>query len=571
MNRIPRDAMHATAPREPGQLTGSGGFSPRPTSGPVNHGGPLLVTADRIRTFGPEAAPADALLIQDGRVRALGRAPDLARLRPAERLDLTGTTITPGLADSHIHITEWAIARLEADLSRAVGPAEAAATLGAHAARRPAGWLKGRGWNPHRWSETPHRSHLDQVIGDRPAALQSHDMHALWVSSAALRAAGIDAHTPDPEGGRIVRDAAGQPTGLLLENAGTLVTRVLPAPSFAETVDAVLDAQKALHAVGITAMHVLPGLFIPEPNALELLRSLRDQGHLTLRSLVHIPLDALDTAIEDGVRSGDGDDWLRIGGVKMFLDGALGSLTAWMQDPYENSASRGVQVLPADVFEATAQRAAHAGIATTVHAIGDAAVALALDVLCAPSLPRLRVPHRIEHVQCCPAGRLRDAGRVGVVASVQPSHLMTDWRAADRHWGARAQRTYAFRSLLDGGAVLAFGSDAPVEPPDPRHALYAAVARRDLEGHPAGGWQPPERLTLEQAFRASTSGPAAAAGWGDIGSLAPGALADFVAWTRDPFAMNENELLELECAATFAGGQPVHALPGIVTEAVLAN
>ncbi|MGD8278792.1 MAG: amidohydrolase [Gemmatimonadota bacterium] len=524
--------------------------------------GGLLVVADRVLTLdGSVASAPDAVLVRDGRVAAIGRAAGLRSVAPdVDVHEFPGGSVLPGLTDSHIHLTEWALALREADLSRAGSP-DAAAALAVEAAARTDGeWVRGRGWDPHRWGGTyPDRSRLDATLPDRPVVLQSHDMHALWVNGEALRRAGIGAGTADPEGGRILRDDAGEPTGVLLESAGALVTRVLPAPEEAAKEAAVLEAQARLHAWGITGVHAFPSIHIADPEPFAVLESLRGRDRLRLRVLHHLPLDHLDRAIADGVRSGDGDDWIRVGGVKMFLDGALGSRTAWMREPYAGSTDRGVQVIAEETFRAHVIRAAAAGIATTVHAIGDAAVARALDVLAAVPAKGLAVPHRIEHVQCCPPDRLTDAGRAGIVCSVQPSHLMTDWPIADRHWGAsRARTTYAFRSLAEHGAVLAFGSDAPVEPADPRLGLHAAVRRTDLEGRPAGGWQPAERLGIDAAFRGYTIGPAIVAGRPHGGRITVGAPADFAVWAGDPLRANGSDLLGLQCMATVVGGERVH-------------
>ncbi|HEX6063414.1 MAG TPA: amidohydrolase family protein, partial [Longimicrobiales bacterium] len=266
--------------------------------------------------------------------------------------------------------------------------------------------------------------------------------------------------------------------------------------------------------------------------------------------------DKLGDATRLGLRSGFGGDWLRIGGVKLFLDGALGSRTAWMREPYEDSSDVGVQVLARADFQEIVQRAAAAGIASVVHAIGDAAVAMAFEVLgAAPRLPTL--PHRVEHVQCFPADRaalLRD----GVICSVQPCHLMTDWRAADRHWGRRAAATYAFRTLIDGGAILACGSDAPVEPADPRLGLYAAVARRDAQHEPQGGWHAEQCIGAREVLSGYTLGAAQAAGaQGTQGVLQSGAFADFAVWAQDPLACAPEQLPGLEIAATVVNGEVV--------------
>ncbi len=525
----------------------------------------LLVIADRVHAPGmPATDAAQAVLIENDRVGAVGPADALRRAHPdAESIELPGTVITPGLCDAHIHLTEWALARRAVDLTAAESPAAAAAEVArAAAGRGPDEWLRGHGWNPHRWrDEAPHRTLLDQAAPGRAVALQSHDMHALWASSPALERAGIGADTPDPDGGRIVRDPDGTPTGLLLENAARLVIAAVPAPGLRSVCDVVLDAQSALHRLGVTAVHSFPGIHVPEPDPLPVLESLRAEDRLRLRVLQHIRLERLDHAIAVGLRSGFGGDWIRIGGVKMFLDGALGSRTAWMRAPYVGEAHCGIRVLDTPDFRDAVRQAAEHGIATTVHAIGDAAVALAFTVLSDEALRVAALPHRVEHVQCCPDDVLEVPGRAGIVCSVQPCHLITDWRVADRHWGAdRAARTYAFASLLRHGAVLAFGSDAPVEPADPRLGLHAATSRTDLDGQPDGGWNDRERIDAATAFAAYTRGPAFAAGLdGRLGTLRPGAFADLVAWQGDPLDLTQRGALDLQCAATFVGGHIVHS------------
>ena len=522
----------------------------------------LLVQARRVRTLDPgqpAEAFADAALLRHGRIAAVGRRDALRAAAPgAPLLDLGSSVLTPGFTDAHIHLTEWALARHEVALDEADTPAEAAA-LGAAGRPGAGGWIRGRGWNPHRWGGAyPAAGVLDAAVGGRLVALQSHDMHALWVSGAALARAGIHAATPDPPGGRIVRGPDGAPTGVLLEHAGQLVTACIPTPASGAVADAVVEAQAALHRLGITGVHSLPGLAVPEPDPLPILTALRAEGRLALRVLQHIRLERLDAALALGLRSGFGGGGIRIGAVKFFLDGALGSRTAWMRAPYEGGTDVGVRMYDTADFREHVARAAAGGLAAVVHAIGDAAVAQALDVLGDPALRVAALPHRIEHVQCCPPERLADAGRLGVVCSVQPAHLCTDWPVVDAHWGAaRARGTYAFRSLAAGGAVLAFGSDAPVEPVDPRLALHAALTRTDRTGQPQGGWQPGERMDRLAALLAYTAGPASAAGAAGVeGVIRPGARADLAAWSADPLA-EEVAPLELACRAVLVGGAVV--------------
>lgn len=528
---------------------------------------PLIVRASVTRVApgetarrGGVAAGADGLLVRHGRIAAVGAVDELRAAAPdAEPLDLPGLTVTPGLTDSHVHLVEWALALEGVDLTATRSPAEAAAAVAAHAGPGRADWIVGRGWNPHQWVEHPDRQALDQVLPDRPVVLQSLDMHSLWANTAALRAAGIDRGTREPEGGRIERDERGDPTGVLRDNAMPLLQQAVPQPAPGARRAALLLAQRALHRWGITGVHTV------EPDSLGLLESMRGDGLLRLRILQHLPIARLDEAIRLGLRSGFGSDWLRIGGIKMFLDGALGSLTALLRDPYTGTAgARGVSTLaPGDFREAT-RRGAAAGLSMTVHAIGDAAVDLALDVLGGPEATVTGpVPHRVEHVQLVGPDRLGhgngapDPAFRGLVCSVQPSHLMTDWPAVDRHWGDRGRWAYAFRSLEAAGAVLALGSDAPVDPPDPRLGLYAAVARRSPDGRPEAGWYPAEGLSVERALAGYTTGAARAAGDPRQGRLTPGAFADLVAWDRDPLESAAEELRDMRAVLTMIGGEVV--------------
>lgn len=525
----------------------------------------VLVLGDRIH-LAPglaDVAPtaAGGLLVRGGRVEAVADEATLrARAPGADVLDLTGLTVTPGLTDSHVHLLEWALSRRGVDLTGTRSPGDAAQAVADAARGAPgSGWIVGRGWNPHRWSESPHRRHLDPLVPDRPVLLQSLDMHSLWANTAALRAAGIDAGTPDPFGGRIEREPDGGATGVVRDNAMPLLQALVPAPSDDERRAALLEAQTALHRWGITGVHTV------EPDSLAILDSVAARGDLRLRVLQHLPVARLDDAVRLGVRSGFGGEWVRIGGVKMFLDGALGSLTALLREPYIGSDDRGVATLDAAEFRDAVRRGTAAGLAMTVHAIGDAAMDLALDVLGNEGRTlQSPVPHRIEHAQLIGADRLGAGGAApdpafrGLVCSVQPSHLMTDWPAIDRHWGDRGRWAYAFRSIEAAGSTLALGSDAPVDPPDPRLGLYAAVTRQDRDGGPAGdGWYGEERLSAERALAGYTTGAARAAGDGRQGRLTPGGFADLVAWDQDPCDTAPEALLGIRVMLTMVGGDVV--------------
>jgi predicted amidohydrolase YtcJ len=467
------------------------------------------------------------VLWEDGRIRMVGPADKLERAasRRIPRYHLPDALVTPGLTDGHTHLSLWALNRHRVQLAGLRTADEALKRIASAPVSR--GWVIGQGWDANGWPKPPDRQSLDRVQ-DAPVYLDSLDVHAAWVNTAALKIAGISRATPDPSGGRIVRDGNGEPTGLLLERAVELVAAHLPSPSERRLDDALREAQSEAHRLGVTGVHNVEGMSV-----LAAFQRLDRAGELRLRVLFHPPVAALPQLVRDGTRSGQGSDWLMIGGVKMFLDGSLGSRTAWMLEPYAGTRDRGMPLTTEPEARVAMTTAADAGLATTVHAIGDAAVRRALDLVSA--LPRLVLPHRIEHFQCVHPLDVARAAQLGLIVSMQPAHLLTDIPLVDRHWGTRGEGAYAFRSLLNAGAHLVFGSDVPVASIDPREGVYAALERADSEGVPAGGWNKTQRLGLLETLRAYTVEPARAAGAGNRrGMLAPGYDADLVAWSVDP-------------------------------------
>jgi len=513
----------------------------------------LIVRARRIHVLG-DGSPVEALLVRGGRIAAAGGFDEVRGMAmPGARVeDLRDAVVTPGLVDAHVHLTTYGLSLRRLDLNAAATLRDALEMIG-RAASAGEGWVRGIGWDVHRWGRLPNAEDLDAVCPHRPCYFQSHDIHGAWLNSRALELCGITGDTADPEGGCIVRDHGGWPTGVLLEKAMTLAERHLPPESPAERRDALLEAQRELHRLGLTGVHSV------EVTGLEDFSALAEDGALRLRVLQAIQLARLSAAIETGVRSGFGGEWLRVGGVKMFLDGALGSRTAWLREPYVGNDGVGISTLPPDEFRHHVARAAEAGLASTVHAIGDAAVALAIDVLGSVAPPRT-MPHRIEHLQLCPPDLWERAGRSGIVASMQPVHLMTDIPAAETHWGhERSRSAYPFAAVARAGMPLAFGSYVPVETVDPRPGLFAAVARVGWDGEPAGGWFAEHAISAEAALRAYTEGPAHAAGLSHrTGRLLPGYDADLVAWDRDPLDCAPGELREMSCVATLVAGETVH-------------
>jgi predicted amidohydrolase YtcJ len=420
----------------------------------------------------------------------------------------------PGLTDAHIHLESLARMKIEVDLEATRSLEDALARVRRHAAKLPKdAWIVGRGWYNDAWRDPrfPDRRSLDEVGAGRPAFLVRKDAHSAWVSSTALAAAGIADGTPDPPGGVIDRDGAGEATGILRENAMDLVRRRAPRPS-EDRMDAAMAATlRDLSRLGITSVHSMD-----RPIAFASLSRLHGRGPLPVRVTWNLPAARLEHAERLGLRGGVGDDRLRIWGVKAFLDGSLGSRTAEMLD------GSGVPVLPQDELVDLARRCAASDLSLCLHAIGDAAVRRALDALepLAGASPRWRP--RIEHAQCVDPADVPRFGRAGVIASMQPIHAVADRELADREWPERARHAYAWRRLRDAGAVLAFGSDAPVESADPLVGLEAATSWRRR-----AGWYPELALTPAQALRAYTVGPAYATGMEDrLGRLRPGLLCD---------------------------------------------
>ncbi|MEP7175540.1 MAG: amidohydrolase [Gemmatimonadales bacterium] len=471
----------------------------------------------------------DGIWWQDGRIRAVGAADEVARGIPRGTpvFDLPDTLVTPGFVDCHTHFARWALGRRRVQLTGAATRDEAVRRVAAAIPHQ--GWVLGHGWDANEWRQSPDRAALDAVQA-APVHLDSLDVHAAWANSAALGLAGISRDTPDPFGGRIVRDAAGEPTGLLLERAVELMLPHLPVPPPALLDDALREAQVEAHRLGVTGIHDMEG-----DDDLAGFERLAARGELRLRVLFHPPVASLPSLLRRGARSGAGSDWLRLGGVKLFLDGSLGSRTAWMLEPYAGSRDRGMAITSAEEAGEAMRAAAAGGLASTVHAIGDAAVRRALDLM--TPLPRVALPHRIEHFQCVSDADLGRAAAAGLTVSMQPAHLLTDIPLVDRHWGARGEGAYAFASLGRMGTQIVFGSDAPVASLDPREGLFAALERRGDGDAPAGAWHPEERLSFRQAVGAYTVGAAVANGVSDrAGTLAPGRDADLVAWSFDPAA-----------------------------------
>lgn len=532
----------------------------------------LILFNGKLWTQDPATPAATALAIRSGRFLAVGSDDDIRALRTSrtQLIDLGGRRVLPGLTDAHFHFRGWAMSRRRlrlAGMPSLVAVTEAVAVAAQRA--RPGQWIRGQGWNETNWPEQrfPTRHDLDAAAPDSPVYLVRSDLHLAVANSAVLRLAGITSATPDPPAGVIDRDAAGHPTGVLRDEAMKLVDAVIPHASEAEVDAAMRDAIAEAHRLGLTGVHDFRSTGISEgQTAWAAWQRLWSRGELSLRVWSHIAGDALDGAIDLGLRTGFGDDRLRIGGLKLFSDGSLGARTAWMLESYRDGGA-GLPIVPMDEIADKVERAHAAGISVAIHAIGDRAVRELLDVF-TEVLPRARqstgtqplAPHRIEHVQHSHPQDLVRLGELGLVASVQAIHMEDDIGLVERAIGVeRARWTYAFRTLIESGAVLALGSDCPVASPNPFEGMHAAVARQRLNGQPAGGWQPEQRLTVAEAVAGYTSGPAYATGLSDrLGSITPGKLADLVVLDRDIFAVPPAEIARTQAAMTVFDGGIVH-------------
>jgi predicted amidohydrolase YtcJ len=516
----------------------------------------------KIHTLWNDYPFATTLHFFDGKVLGVDETP------PARNVlveDMQGGIIIPGLTDAHIH-WEWTALNLKRiDVMELRSKRESVERVRAAASgAQPGRWLTGFGWSQGIWEDTggdfPCAADLDAVAPNNPVYLSSRSGHAAWLNSAALKEAGIDDTTADPPGGSIQRDAKGKPTGILFEEAMALADRAVPQPLPEEIAAAMEEAQELAWRTGLTGIHDFD-----RPPAMEAMQLLLQRGTLGLRVLKNINDPFIHHAHGLRVRWGFGNDWLRIGGLKMFADGAIGALTARMLEPYAGQPdNRGIEVMPKDRMLELALEATYLGLPSTIHAIGDEAVRTVLDVLEEvrraeekKGIPRVDRRHRIEHVQCVHKDDVKRLAELDIIASMQPIHATADYPVADRYWGDRCALSYNPRVQIDAGARVAFGSDSPVEPFDPMKGIHAAVTRRRADGSPGpDGWYPDARLTVNEAILGYTQGPAWAAGMKDrLGVLRPGALADLVVLDRDPFTIPPDDLLNVRVLGTMVGGK----------------
>jgi predicted amidohydrolase YtcJ len=498
-----------------------------------------------VRTMEPSLPVARALAIAGEHV-AGGVGVHEASLPTPDVVDLRGRCVVPGFTDSHVHFPTWSLGRRDLSLDGVTSLTEALELVRSDPGGGP--WIRGQGWRDASWEAPPTKEALDEVTGERPAALWAKDLHSLWLNSAALTLAGGDL---DVEGGVVERDEHGEPTGVLREEAAWRFRGRFPSVPDEEWLDVTRAGVKLAHSRGATAVHDKDG-WVGAP---EIFQRLKERDGLTLRVWQSLPYAKLPELESLGLRSRVGDDFLRLGYLKVFMDGTLGSQTAWMLD------GSGVQITSGAELADIVARAARAGWPVGVHAIGDRANREALDAFEATrdEWQSRGLRPRVEHAQCLAPEDLPRFAELGVACSVQFSHAPSDRDLAERFWPDRLEGAYAFRSLLESGAVLANGSDAPIEELDPLAGIRAAVTRT-IDDRP--GWRMQEALTTAQALYATTVAPAWLAGDERTrGKLIPGYLADLVVLSRDPIECPPDELDSVEVVATMVGGRWVHEPP----------
>ncbi|MEO8000062.1 MAG: amidohydrolase [Gemmatimonadaceae bacterium] len=504
---------------------------------------------------------ADALAIAGDTIVAVGSSAEVKKLATAATnvIDAKGQFVAPGFIDSHVHFLQGGLALASVQLRDANTREEFVKRIADFAAKAtPGKWIERGDWDHELWGgEMPTREWIDAVTPNNPVWINRLDGHMALANSRALQLANITRDTPDVDGGTIVRDANGNPTGVFKDNAMQLVARAIPALTDAEWDVALRDAMRYVASHGVTSVHNM-GFW----EEYAVFKRAHDAGTLGTRIYAAVPLASWERLRDEIAENGAGDDWLRLGALKAFVDGSLGSHTAAMLEPFTDAPSdTGLLVNDVDDLYSWIRDADAAGLQSIVHAIGDRANRIQLDIyerVAAENGARDR-RFRIEHAQHLDAADVSRFGKLGVIASVQPYHAIDDGRWAERVIGPdRAQLTYAFRSLMDAGATVSFGSDWFVAPPIPLLGIDAAVTRRTLDGMNPGGWIPDQKVSVERSLRAYTT-DAAFAGFADgrVGSLARGKLADFVLIDRDVTRVTVDEIVSAHVVMTVVGGRVV--------------
>lgn len=536
-------------------------------SRPARPAADLVITRAAIWTGNPSQPDAQSLAIIGDRIVDVGGADQIERWRGPNTtvIDADLRRVVPGFNDAHVHFVDGGTELDNVDLKDADSQAELARRIGERARAKPGEWILGGNWDDQRWTPAalPTRQLIDDVTNGTPVFVSRYDGHMALANSAALGRAGITEHTPDPPGGALVREATtGFPTGILKDAAMDAVTRVIPKMTPERRLRAVKRALEHAATLGVTSVQDMN----PVPEDIAVYADLVNRGELTTR----IYAAPMETGWYDqarlGIHRAFGSPWLRLGAVKGYADGSLGSTTAYFFQPYTDApGTRGLlseEMQDVNQMRIRLMAADHAGLQLCIHAIGDAGISQVLDLV--DDIIRANGERdrrfRIEHAQHIAPKDFDRFARLHVVASVQPYHAIDDGRFAERRIGAeRVKTTYAFRTLLDKGVRLSLGTDWSVAPLNPMLTLYAATTRATLDGRNPGGWVPEQKITIAEAVAAYTSGSAFAEFQdADKGTLARGKLADLVILSADIFTIPPAQIKDVRVLTTIAGGKVVH-------------
>jgi len=529
-----------------------------------------IITNAKVYTVDAKQPWAEAVAVQGGRILFVGSGEEAMRHRGSgtKVIDAGGRLLLPGIEDSHVHFVSGSENLAKVDLAGTRNVEEVQARIRQFAREHPeATWIQGRGWMYGAFpGNMPHKKFLDEVVPDRPAIMSCADGHTSWVNSKALALAGIDRRTPDPENGTIVREANGEPTGALLEAADSLLERVLPRLTPDETLAALREGLREAAQFGVVRVHGMGGEF----EALDLLDQLRREGSLTVRLSVAMwvgspGLSAEDWKAYEDARLKYDDEWISLGGIKLMLDGVIDSMTGAMLEPYAGQReNKGKLFWNPEAFKKAVVEINARGIQASTHSIGDAAIRLTLDAyeLGARESGNRDLRNKIEHAEDIAASDLPRFGELGVIGSFQPLHANPEptWMGAwiENVGPEREQRAWAWKTVLDGGGRLAFGSDWPVVTIDPWLGMQVAVTRQDIEGRPAGGWLPQQRLSVADAVYAYTMGGAfAMRRETEEGSIEIGKLADLILVSQNIFEVEPGKIAETKSVLTMVGGRVV--------------
>jgi len=527
----------------------------------------LIIRNARIWTVDTARPEAQAVAILGDRIVAVGANQELdAWLGPETRvIDAAGKRLLPGFNDSHVHFVTGGARLDEVQLHEVTSPREFARRVAERAAKGAKGeWMVGGNWDETRWNppQIPTKDLIDPVTPDSPVAVSRYDGHMILANSLALKAAGITAQTPDPAGGVIVRDSRGNPTGALKDAAADLVLKIIPAPNHSQRRQAIERALQMAASVGVTSVQHMN----PEYADIAVYSELLDQGKLTTRVYAVPLISQFEDQVKIGIRHAFGNPWLRIGALKAYADGSLGSATAYFFEPLiDQPQNRGLLadlMHPVSSMQDRMAKADAAGLQLCAHAIGDAAISTILDIYSGIEKTHGKADRRwrIEHAQHMAAGDFDRFAGLRVIASVQPYHAIDDGRWAEARIGRdRAARTYAFRTFLNHGVRLAFGTDWYVAPLNPMLTLYAAVTRATLDGKNPKGWFPEQKLTIREAIEAYTMGSAYAEFQDRVkGSITPGKLADMVLLSEDVLTVAPDRIRDIKALKTWIGGQLIY-------------